>query len=120
MRLKMQAGAILPIFGFDTDKLNAISAPKIDEIPALARGAVIPPNREFLAILGDQKSGTNIEAPLSTIEQAVDNVLSKRGNIGSETVIRFDGTMGQLIRAMKPYIEAEDKRKGIRLVNQSI
>ena len=84
--VKKQAGAILPIFGFDTDKLNAISAPKIDEIPALARGAVIPPNREFLAILGDRKSGTNIEAPLSTIEQAVDNVLSKRGNIGSETV----------------------------------
>ena len=33
------------------------------EIPALARGAVIPPNREFLAVLGDQRSGNNIEAP---------------------------------------------------------
>lgn len=32
-------------------------------IPALAKGAVIPPNREFLAVLGDQRNGTNIETP---------------------------------------------------------
>lgn len=32
-------------------------------IPRLARGAVIPPNREFMAVLGDQRHGTNIEAP---------------------------------------------------------
>lgn len=49
-------------------------------IPRLAKGAVIPANREFLAVLGDQKSGTNIEAPLSTIEEAVENVLNRRGN----------------------------------------
>lgn len=56
--------------------------PEIPEIslPRLARGAVIPANHEFLAVLGDQKSGTNIEAPLSTIEEAVENVLSRRGN----------------------------------------
>lgn len=40
-------------------------------IPRLAQGAVIPPNKEFLAVLGDQKSGTNIEAPLETIQEAV-------------------------------------------------
>lgn len=44
-------------------------------VPALARGAVIPPNREFLAVLGDQSSGTNIEAPLSTIQEAVAAVM---------------------------------------------
>lgn len=54
-----------------------ITAP---QIPALATGAVIPPNREFLAVLGDQKHGTNIEAPLSTIEEAVENVLKRSGN----------------------------------------
>lgn len=42
-------------------------------IPYLASGAVIPPNREFLAVLGDQKAGTNVEAPLSTIQEAVRN-----------------------------------------------
>ncbi len=39
-------------------------------IPQLATGAVIPANKEFLAVLGDQKRGTNIEAPLETIKQA--------------------------------------------------
>lgn len=41
------------------------------EIPMLARGAVIPPNHKFLAVLGDQRTGTNIEAPLETIQEAV-------------------------------------------------
>lgn len=45
------------------------------ELPRLAQGAVIPPNKEFMAVLGDQKQGTNIEAPLSTIQEAVANVL---------------------------------------------
>lgn len=39
-------------------------------IPRLATGAVIPANKEFLAVLGDQKHGTNVEAPLDTIKQA--------------------------------------------------
>lgn len=44
---------------------------KIPNIPALATGAVIPPNREFLAVLGDQRSGNNIEAPESLIRKIV-------------------------------------------------
>lgn len=47
------------------------------KIPQLAKGAVIPPNRKFLAVLGDQKNGTNIEAPLDTIKQAVAEVNSQ-------------------------------------------
>ena len=49
----------------------------IPKIPMLAQGAVIPPNREFMAILGDQRHGTNIEAPLSTIQEAVAAVMSE-------------------------------------------
>lgn len=44
-------------------------------IPYLAKGAVIPPNAPFMAMLGDQKHGTNIEAPLSTIQEAVAAVM---------------------------------------------
>ena len=52
------------------------SAPLTDlPVPALARGAVIPANREFLAVLGDQSHGTNVEAPLDTIKQAVAEVM---------------------------------------------
>lgn len=46
-------------------------------IPRLATGTVIPPNREFLAVLGDQKHGTNIEAPLDTLMQANEELLTK-------------------------------------------
>lgn len=40
-------------------------------IPYLAKGAVIPPNKEFMAVLGDQKNGNNIEAPENLIRQIV-------------------------------------------------
>ena len=59
-------------FGFSIPRANFGRV----SIPRLAKGAVIPPNREFLAVLGDQKQGTNIEAPLSTIQDAVSAVVS--------------------------------------------
>lgn len=49
----------------------------VPQIPLLATGAVIPPRHEFAAILGDQKHGTNIEAPLETIKQANREVLQE-------------------------------------------
>lgn len=67
-------------FGFNLKEAQEISIPRF--IPKLAQGAVIPPNREFLAVLGDQKHGTNIEAPLDTIKQAVAEVLAQV-NVGS-------------------------------------
>ena len=48
--------------------LPTVSAP---QIPYLARGAVLPANKPFLAMLGDQRHGTNVEAPLQTIQEAV-------------------------------------------------
>lgn len=54
-------------------------------IPHLATGAVIPPNREFLAVLGDQKRGTNIETPLDTMIDAFKQAL-KEMNGGSEKI----------------------------------
>lgn len=48
----------------------AFAALSATPIPKLATGAVIPANREFLAVLGDQKHGTNVEAPLEMIKQA--------------------------------------------------
>lgn len=49
----------------------------------LAKGAVIPPNREFLATLGDQKSGVNIETPLSTMVEAFKTAIGEMGGMGS-------------------------------------
>lgn len=67
-------------------------APSISRIsaPALARGAVIPPNKEFLAVLGDQKSGTNIETPLATMVDAFKQAMAESGGT-TTVVIQLDG-----------------------------
>lgn len=67
----------------------------VGRIPYLASGAVIPPNSPFLAMLGDQKSGVNIETPLETMKQAFKEALAESGstnNVGSYTfVAQLDG-----------------------------
>ena len=60
--------------GPDLERISDIDLSKY-HVPALAEGAVLPPNQPFMAILGDQKTGTNIEAPLDTIKQAVAEVM---------------------------------------------
>ena len=52
-------------------------------IPRLATGTVIPPNREFMAVLGDNKREPEVVSPLSTIEQAMENVMARHGGSGS-------------------------------------
>ena len=59
-------------FGFH---MRSVTAP---QIPYLAQGAVLPANKPFLAMVGDQKHGTNIEAPLSTIQAAVATVMEEQ------------------------------------------
>ena len=51
--------------------LPTITPPQIPEIPALARGAVLPAGKPFVAMLGDQKNGNNLEAPESLIRKIV-------------------------------------------------
>lgn len=88
----------------------------IPKIPKLAQGAVIPPNREFLAVLGDQKHGTNIEAPLQTIVDAFNIALAQNGNVGgnTEVVLEIDGR--EFGRAVVEQGNRENRRIGTRLV----
>lgn len=62
-------------------------------IPALATGSVIPPNREFLAVLGDNKKETEVVSPLSTMKQAVLEAMRESGiSDGTITVVvNLDG-----------------------------
>lgn len=87
-------------------------------IPRLAQGAVIPPNREFLAVLGDQKQGTNIEAPLQTIVDAFNIALAQNGghNGGgnTEVILEIDGR--EFGRAVVEQGNRESRRVGTRLV----
>lgn len=72
--------------GFNVPLINA------PQIPYLATGAVIPPNRQFLAVLGDQKNGNNIEAPESLIRQIVSEELAK--NNGGNNVYNVNLQVG--------------------------
>ena len=72
-------------FGFNLSHVADV------QLPRLAEGAVIPANREFLAVLGDQKSGTNIETPLATMIEAFRTALNDY-NGGDVTIpIYLDG-----------------------------
>lgn len=90
-----------------------ITAPKI---PELAGGAVIPPNQPFAAILGDQSSGKNIEAPESLLREIIQEEL---GQIQGDFTFNFAGSMGELVRTLNPYIEKENVRMGESLVQGS-
>lgn len=81
--LKFDVPDWVPLIGGQTFGLNIgnVSAP---QIPYLATGAVIPPNAPFMAVLGDQKRGTNIEAPLDTIKQAVREVVGNGSGGGGQ------------------------------------
>lgn len=57
-------------FGSKTIGFSA-KFPRVGTLPYLAKGAVIPPKSEFLAVLGDQKNGRNLEAPEDLIRQIV-------------------------------------------------
>lgn len=82
-------------------------------IPKLAEGAVIAPNQPFLAMLGDQHSGTNIETPLSTMKQAFNESMVENGGGGAVQVeINFTGSLAQLGRVLQPVVTAESTRQG--------
>lgn len=49
----------------------SMNLPRVNTVPYLAKGAVIPPRSEFLAVLGDQKQGNNIETPEALLRKIV-------------------------------------------------
>ncbi len=101
--------------GFTIPTVPEFTIPRF--IPKLAQGAVIPPNREFMAVLGDQKQGVNIEAPLQTIVDAFNIALAQNGGAGSgktEVVLEIDGR--EFGRAVVEQGNRENRRIGTRLV----
>lgn len=60
-----------------------MSLPRVSAIPYLAKGAVIPPRSEFLAVLGDQKNGRNLEAPEGVIREIIDDAFARHQQGGS-------------------------------------
>jgi len=93
-------------------KSYGINIPHVSEIkiPRLATGAVIPPNREFLAVLGDQPRGTNIEAPLDMIVDAFRQAMREYGGQVIENIVTLDG---EVIYRNQQKVA---RRHGVRLV----
>ena len=96
-------------FGFN---IATMTAP---QIPMLATGAVIPANAPFAAILGDQKHGTNIEAPESLLRDLIREELGRNQSRQDtiHNVIKLDGQV--LYEAVKKI----DKRVGTSLISGS-
>lgn len=85
-------------------------------LPRLASGAVIPPNREFMAVLGDQKSGTNIETPLATMVQAFKQAMNETGGMGGRQItIVMQLDHRELGRAVYTLNNEETQRVGVKL-----
>lgn len=103
--------------GLSAFSLDSPTAAYSLDIPALANGAVISPNSEFLALLGDQKSGVNVETPLSTMIDAFNAALDARGgtvNSSQPIELYIDGA--KFARITGPYNSGETRRRGVSLV----
>ena len=98
-------------FGFNMSSVSEV------KLPRLANGAVIPPNQQFAAILGDQRSGKNLEAPAGLIRQMVAEGIQAAGGVGRggdmTIIMEIDGR--EFGRASYRYGTAEQQRVGVRL-----
>lgn len=85
----------------------------MNNVPHLASGAVIRGGKPFVAIVGDQPAGqTNVETPLSTIEEAIENVMSRRGEDRTPLVVNVNYDGETFARLTLNDIFAEASRQG--------
>lgn len=112
--VNMGAEVVNQLFG------TSFKIPKISHIPVpqLAEGAVIPANSPFLAMLGDQKQGVNIETPLDTMVQAFKMALNEGGYSGGgkEATVIMQVDQTEFGRAIVKFGDKEKQRVGISLI----
>lgn len=96
-----------------------IHIPTIPEIkiPRLAKGAVIPPNSEFMAILGDQKRGVNIETPLQTMIDAFNTALDNRNTGGVIKEEHYNLNETELMTIIYKLVKGGERIKGSSLIS---
>lgn len=98
-------------FGSKTIGFHA-TFPRIGTIPYLASGAVIPPRSEFLAVLGDQKKGNNLEAPESLLRQIVREESGKGQNDGNTYNVTVNASGRKLLDIIIDEAELRRRRNG--------
>lgn len=98
-------------FGSKTIGFHA-TFPRIGTIPYLASGAVIPPRSEFLAVLGDQKKGNNLEAPESLLRQIVREESGKGQGNGNTYNVTVNASGRKLLDIIINEAELRRRRNG--------
>lgn len=98
-------------FGSKTIGFHA-TFPRIETIPYLASGAVIPPRSEFLAVLGDQKKGNNLEAPESLLRQIVREESGKGQGDGNTYNVTVNASGRKLLDIIISEAEMRRNRNG--------
>lgn len=86
--------------------------PRVGTIPYLASGAVIPPRSEFLAVLGDQKKGNNLETPESLLRQIVREESEKGQNGGNTYNVTVNASGRKLLDIIIDEAELRRRRNG--------
>lgn len=98
-------------FGSRTIGFHA-TFPRIGTIPYLASGAVIPPRSEFLAVLGDQKKGNNLETPESLLRQIVREESGKEQGDGNTYNVTVNASGRKLLDIIISEAEMRRNRNG--------
>lgn len=98
-------------FGTKTIGFQA-TFPRVSTIPYLASGAVIPPRGEFLAVLGDQKKGNNLEAPESLLRQIVREESGKGQGNGNTYNVTVNASGRKLLDIIISEAEMRRNRNG--------
>lgn len=98
-------------FGSKTIGFHA-TFPRIGTIPYLASGAVIPPRSEFLAVLGDQKKGNNLETPESLLRQIVREESGKGQGDGNTYNVTVNASGRKLLDIIISEAEMRRNRNG--------
>ena len=89
-----------------------LTLPRVNTVPYLASGAVIPPRSEFLAVLGDQKKGNNLEAPESLLRQIVREESGKGQGDGNTYNVTVNASGRKLLDIIISEAEMRRRRNG--------
>lgn len=88
----------------------------VADLPQYANGAVFTGGNPYVAVVNDQPAGqTNVEAPVSVIEDAVRGVMQESGGYNAQISLEVDGRT--FARLMHPYMQAESRRIGVNFRN---
>ena len=116
--------AIMIAINSATQRANQVAKQAQASVPGFAEGGVVPPNRPFLAVLGDNRSEPEVVSPVSTIEEAVARAMSSQprnsGGIQSTRplVVNLILDGQRFARVTVPYINAETTRAGVNIVKK--